>query len=620
MPPRPIAFLCFLALSAATAWLPHTGGAAAGPASRVPGTATIAGPPSRAPGTATASRQAPGEQPRIIVGMAPDTGQYLPDTAVVARVGDRVIRVRHYIDSYFSSYAEFRPSPDSAGRVEFLNTMVNKEVLAHIARRVKRAETFEDRIVMRDHTQRVLSNVLLQRAVLDSVRVNQDEVRKIYAQMGYELRLKKLLFPRRDLAERVRADLVARRLTWKDAATRHSLPIAGDPDGELGWTKRGALEEAVATAVFDLAPGEISPVLVESAGYAVYQAVERREGPKLAFEAMRTLIVDNLRALQIGERSGRILAALREPIGMTHDSTNIAWVAPQFPQAFSTRGGGTALEFELDTRLPEFAPQDTSRVLARWRGGHQLTLGQFMSWFGDQSPFGRPSVNTFEALKHQIDILVLEPYMADLARARGLERDPMAVAMIEKRREQMMVEHLYQDSILARVRVSPAERRKYYRENAAGFMTYATVRYAGFHADSQADAESLAARLTAGVRAEDILRADSLAGRQRGGIQDRSQENHGAPYHKLLFEELRPGQVSVQGPDHEGHYAVLQPLSFAPGRMLSYQEAEAMIDESLQNVAAERLLQAFLRRHKKTMRIAARPEWVMHIRLVDPTI
>ena len=82
------------------------------------------------------------------------------------------------MDAYFASYAPVRPKPDSLGRVEFLTSMVNKEVLALTALSVNRPFGFEDRATMREHTERVLSNALYQRFVLDSVVVTDDEVRR----------------------------------------------------------------------------------------------------------------------------------------------------------------------------------------------------------------------------------------------------------------------------------------------------------------------------------------------------------------------------------------------------------------------------------------------------------
>ena len=86
------------------------------------------------------------------------------------------------------------------------------------------------------------------------------------------------------------------------------------------------------------------------------------------------------------------------------------------------------------------------------------------------------------------------------------------------------------------------------------------------------------------------------------------------------IEELRPGQMSVDGPDKAGQFAVVQKLETIPGRQLSYEEASGFIDDSMQNKESERLLKALVARHKKKYPIMSRPDLVMRIKLVDPTL
>jgi hypothetical protein len=558
-------------------------------------------------------------EPLIYVGGRPITGPFLPDTTVLARVNDTAIRVRAYVAGYFSSI-ESRPSPDSAGRVEFLNTMINKEVLAHVARAVNKPLSFEDRHLMREHTQRTLSNVLFQRTVIDSVRVPAEtEIRKVYEQMRRELHLQRMLFSDRAQAERVRADLMRHKIAWTDAVNRYAdVTSAVKTDGGPRWVNRMALPPRSARVLFDLEPGAVSPILGEDLGYAVYQVVERREVRPPAWEAIRGSIRQELRALEADEYREKMLAAMRQRIGMTHDTTNIRWAAAQFAAPVTTTPGERGPTIEINEALPEFSPADTARVLARYPGG-TFTLGKFVELYGAMPAMMRSSVNTAEAFRVQVDIFVLEPTTGEIAGERGLDRDSMAVAMIEKRREELLVDHLYSDSILARVQLNPSLRRKYYEQNTAKFMTYPKVRYASFHLESRLEADSLAAGLRAGLKAEAVLRADSLAGRQRGLIEERSQQDHGSPHHKLLFEELRPGQVSVQGPDRQGHCDVLQSLAFDAGRQLSFEEGKRYIDDTLRNQESEKLLKAFLQRHRRRIKIEAHPELVMQIRLVDST-
>jgi hypothetical protein len=61
-------------------------------------------------------------------------------------------------------------------------------------------------------------------------------------------------------------------------------------------------------------------------------------------------------------------------------------------------------------------------------------------------------------------------------------------------------------------------------------------------------------------------------------------------------------------------------LSYDGGRQLSYEESEAMIDESLQNQKSEKALNDMIARLQKRYPVAMRPELVMLVKLVDPSV
>jgi hypothetical protein len=314
-----------------------------------------------------------------------------------------------------------------------------------------------------------------------------------------------------------------------------------------------------------------------------------------------------------------VQAQVARGIGMVRDTANMVWASSHFRPTRTTTAEATGMAVEINADVPEFAAADTSRVLARHRYG-TFTLGAFLLYYNQIQPIMRPSVNDFESMRLVVDGVVLEPYMAEVAVQRGLDKDSLAIAMIEARREEILVEHMYQDSIMSKVWIRPEDRRKYYNANLPGYFTYPRVKFAAFVRTTRGGADSLAARLRAGEKAESFLRADSIAGEVTGSIQERSAKDQGTAYYKVLFEELRPGQVTVQGPDKQGEYAVIQLLSFDPGRQLAYEEVEHYIDESLQNIQAEERLKAFLARHKKRYHIEARYDLLPRVKMVDPTL
>ena len=165
----------------------------------------------------------------------------------------------------------------------------------------------------------------------------------------------------------------------------------------------------------------------------------------------------------------------------------------------------------------------------------------------------RPLVDTPERLRRQIDVSVLEPQRAAFARALGYDKNAEVVAQLEKRREAILVEHLYGDSVEARIMVTPAMRRRYYDEHRSQFVTYPRVQFGIILANRRSEADSLAARIKGGEKFSDLLLADSLAHRaKRGSIRWLSQNDQGVPLYGLLFNELKPGQVVSEGPDEDG--------------------------------------------------------------------
>jgi hypothetical protein len=241
-----------------------------------------------------------------------------------------------------------------------------------------------------------------------------------------------------------------------------------------------------------------------------------------------------------------------------------------------------------------------------------------MREYSHTTSYLRTPVNTAALLREKAEAYALEPYRVRMATDLGLDRDPWLTTLTERKREEILVDHLYQDSIMSRAWVNPAEHRKYYDQHIAQFITYPKVRFAGISAGTKREADSLAARLRAGERAEDLLRADSIRyGHIIGAIREIPSEDQGHVFYKLLFEELKPGQVAVE-PDERRGYWVVQSLAFDPGHQLSFDESRSPIAQSLENLAAEKALVAFLGRYKRKLRIETHPELVMRIEFKDP--
>lgn len=543
----------------------------------------------------------------------PDTGQFLPDDAVLAVIDGNKITARAFVDAYFNSLIEFRPKGDSAGRHEFLTSMINKEILGRLAAEIDKPLSFEDRHELRTHEERVLSNVLFQRMVLDSIRISEADVRRAHEQFTVHMRLRQIVVPDIETAEKIRLELVRGKISWSDAVRKYSTQYSEqNPDGEIGWRLRAGFDAIRGEQIFTLKPGEISTPVEDDDGFHLMQCMERRSYAAPSVDAMYVQIEDQLRNAEISRRAAVFKSALAREVAMRYDTTVIRHAASQFPSARTFTEG----ELTLDTRVPEFPPEDTSRVLASFNGG-ELTIGAFVHAYEEMPALMRPSVDTFDAMVSQIQSIALEPHRVRIARSMGLEKDSMTVALMNKRIEQIRVEHLYQDSVMSKVWVSSDERRAYYDARMTGFITYPSAHYVVLRTPRRAHADSLAARIVAGEPAVDVLAAEQAAGGATG-TEERRQENQPGPFHSILFGQLRDGETTVAGPDEAGEFLVIHLIEQDSGRQLGFSEVQGHIDESLQNIKAEALLKELIERHRGRHDIVVYPERLMSVRLADP--
>lgn len=588
MPPRRALTTCFLAV-----WAAAVAVSVSIPASR--------GDAPSGSLTLTAAAPSPAREPRLIIDGVPDTGQFLPDTAVILRVGDQVATVRDYIDAYFASDPELRPKSDSLGRVAFLNTMIDKGIMDLVVRRANRPLTFEDRQLLREREAAVLSNVLYQRSVADSVTITEEDIARVHRDFGYEIRLRHILFEEQINAQQVRDSLIKGRISWHEAHARYSRALNDSgPDGDIGRRSPLGLEPALAAHLFGLREGAISDLQDDDEGVQLYQVVKRRVVQAPDIEFVRGSLQRQARARQMPRRVEAILAQLRAEAAVSYDTANMIWAVRRY--------------VESPSGFVRPVAADKGRVLARTRDG-EYTLESLVTFYQQTSPLLQRKLNTFNRLRSELDAAVLEPYKVALARRRGLERDPLTIVLMERRRMEILAEHLYQDSINSRITISPRERRKYFDEHLSRRMGEAKIRHALFIRTSPEGADSVVVRLLAGEPAQEILSADSLKGARRGRIFE-VLESEDPPYKKMLWEELKEGKVGVFGPVADGRWLVFQHLGMDPGHLLTYQESEPLVDESVRNLKADKLTREFFERHRRGVPIVARPELVMRIRLI----
>jgi hypothetical protein len=534
---------------------------------------------------------------------------------VLARVGSRVVTVADFNDRYFGSYPEFRPQPDSLGRVEFLGSLVNKELMGQVVSSAGYELNVEERALYRSYRESILSNLLYLRIVSSATAVSEDSLRRVAGFYGRELRLRLLRFPERAQAEFVRLQLLGGRQTWTAASEKYAVHSQKVVNGLSDWYGFDGLPIEIALQIWPLRLGEVSPVIVADGGYHLVQIAEERARKAPGFASLRPIVRISLRGLEREARRAAIQAQAKQGMDIVYDSTNVAWASQRFREVVHINPEGLGMGIQLDASVPSFTTEDASRRVVQWKDG-SLTLSDIVREYTSMNLFARPNLSTQESFLKFVDAVVLRPRMIQYAEARGLEKDSVAVAILARRREELLVTRMVEDSVLSRVTVSDAERRAYYAARQASFTTYASVRFANIVRPTREAADAVRRALQSGASPDSIVDADSLRHVLGTGIATR-RINESGNFQSLLFNEMRPGQTLVVGPGKDSVYAALHLISFDPGHLLPYEQVQSVIDESIRNQKGEERLNAMIARLSKRYRIESHPEWVMRFDLMD---
>lgn len=125
------------------------------------------------------------------------------------------------------------------------------------------------------------------------------------------VRVRQILVESRELADEAHRALEAGEEFAEVAETLSEEPLA-HLGGDQGLLAREDLPKMFSDVLFDLEPGEISPIVPAEYGFHVFQVVERRPAEEMAFEEVAPEIVRELDRRRIDAELERLVAVARD--------------------------------------------------------------------------------------------------------------------------------------------------------------------------------------------------------------------------------------------------------------------------------------------------------------------
>lgn len=484
------------------------------------------------------------------------------------------------------------PEGGDAARRQYVQSLIDrqlilKEAVAHGLDTVQAVKRTVDEAV----DARVIA-LYRARHITAQVQVPEEEVRRVFAEEGYdrERKLSAILVHTRTEIDAAVAALDAGQ-SFAEVARAHSLDQrSAERGGELGFIGREAAPSLhIPAEVFKTLPvGEISAPLQAGRSWHIVRFSEDRDAP---YERYRPLIEEQLFSERLAQVEAEHFESLRAAAGAALDRDGLQLMLG------AAQREDTSLLDTCAAPLYTFAEVGQATVAAAYKALRRLNAQRSL----------KDSARAHTAL----DRLVLRPLLQRrAAREQGLYDDP-DVQRLATRAQQNALLNAVRNRFAAVEMLSDAEVWEYYDSHPDMFYHEESVEVEELLASSPAEAQRLADQLAAGASfaefADRSVRAQAAQSQARFHFHPRDEKLY--PRLVPAIYAAEPGQLVGPIRVRDG-YSVFRVQGRNPGRVEPYEQvqrrAHALLRRERENAAFTAFVKDLRQRYQSRVEIDER--------------
>ena len=540
---------------------------------------------------------------RICLGLAAlvfaVTGCSKREELKVAEFKDQVITVADFEEAYVRVDPAYLPKKTGFdGKKEFLDTMLNKYVMAYKADELGYDKDPTVSQGMEMFSRMALQIAYLKKQVADKVKVTDEEVRKHYDNQGVSMEVKQILCDTPEQAEEA-YQAIQDGLDFDTAVRQYSKNEDAATGGLVFTAVYGQLTPEVQDQLFSVPVGGVTKPAITTHGWVVMKVLRRNEGrAKPPFEDVKEDYTTQVKNLKEALALNQFTSDLRDQYGVTWHYDNIAILYNALPPDRDF-DDAPARSQEIYPLLM-FDPADLDKPIVTWQGGKQITIKDFSDFYDQASFFNRPRRNTrFGGIRQFLVERIMNDISGDVVRKSGIENDPEVAKVMKAKKEEIMVNLLYNDRVNKETVVTKEEIQNYYDGNLELFHTPEKRKFGVILAGDSETAQQAFRELRAGSPFRTVMLSYS--------VDDETKANNGETQPLGLGEqpELDPGfslrnvgDVTEPFQTSRG-WMVLKLTERTDEKYFSMEEAEGRIEAALRQEKNDKRLQELLDQWKK---------------------
>lgn len=528
---------------------------------------------------------------------------------VLAQVGDKDITAAYYEAKLVKLEQKELPRSDTGqlldmsgleGKQEFLQTLINKEVMAKKA--VQLGYDSDPQIAGIKET--MLSNsasAAMWNAEIGepTAVVTPEELEAFYARMGELRECSFVITNFKEDAEAAR-EMARSGADWADVAAKYhagEVPPGGNYELTIPY---GRYNTDFDTDVFFTPVGDVSPPILTVYGYWVLKVNAIKEVEKPGLEEAKGQILDVFRNRNLGIKRKEFRERMQEKY-KSFINEDVLWLCYK-----ALPDGEMLIDPVTDKPTPRselnplnIRPEDAGKVFF----GHlidgqmrEYTLGEYKTNFDQMSVFERPKANEMLGnLRQKIADAMVQNIMLQEAKARGFYEDPEVLAPVNDKVEEMMVTKLYDDVVTFDEVVTPEQMQEYWDAHSVDFLIPETRN--GHLVICRNEEAALQAReaIEAGMLWKDVLVEYGIdkENKARSGKLLKVVRNEKSPVVEALFA-LAKGETSQPIAVENGRFALIRQVAANPSYQPTFSEKTDAVKQRILSMRGEEAFQALL--------------------------
>jgi peptidyl-prolyl cis-trans isomerase C len=520
----------------------------------------------------------------------------------VAKVGDRVITLGTFEKVYFSVDPKFL-SDDTGieGRKEFLNTMINKDLMA-----IKAKELGYQKDPWVIQGMEAFKKVSLQAAyikfrVADKINVTEKDVKEAYKMYLTTLQVKQILVDTKPVADEAYA-LLKQGTDFETVCRQYSVTEDAAMGGRVVNAVWGSFEPEFQDALFSVPVGGFTEPLISRNGWVIIKVIESNQPKRKPYEDVK----GDLEKLLQRYQELRLTNKMSDVVRAKH---NFQWYDENIGVVFDALPPDAPLTSPPDRSaevypLLRFGERDLDKPLVSY-DNKSVTIRDFSDLYDRASFFTRPRrENRYgDIKKFLIDYVMNELVVIEMKESK-IEEEPAVVVAMDKKREQFMVDKLYQDLIDKQTVVGPEEISAYYNDNIERFRRPEERRFGMILAGDKQTADEAYARVKKGEPFDTVAARYSIpeltAGERKGeNFLTKGQQQE---LDAVGFSLANVGDVSEPFEISRG-WAVLRLIERRPERIIAMEDATDEISRAIRVLKNEERLNSLLEKWRSEIKV-----------------